>query len=195
MIPTPRGTPVALRGSGIETTPRRWRVSAQSRSQVKNQQKSLGRRDVLEAEDHDEGQEDGAQAEQHQRVLELLLGRHGLEVAREELLGLVGRREGPAWRGVCRRRVAASTARDGSASRVSTADVRRRTRARTFDQDPAERPGASHRCEVIVPPARRRRRRPAAGRALSSEQSSFGGGRPVLPRCVRRSLPPPGGRV
>jgi hypothetical protein len=48
---------------------------------------------------------------------------------------------------------------------------------------------------VIVPPARRRRRRPAAGRALSSEQSSFGGGRPVLPRCVRRSLPPPGGRA
>ena len=66
---------------------------------MKNQQKSLGRRDVLEAEDHDEGQEDGAQAEQHQRVLELLLGGHGLEVAREELLGLVGGREGPAeWR-------------------------------------------------------------------------------------------------
>ena len=63
---------------------------------MKNQQKSLGRRDVLEAEDHDEGQEDGAEAEQHQRVLELLLGRHGLEVAREELLGLVGGREGPA---------------------------------------------------------------------------------------------------
>ena len=36
-----------LRGSGVETTPRRWRVSAQSRSQVKNQRKSLGRRDEL----------------------------------------------------------------------------------------------------------------------------------------------------
>ena len=35
-----------LRGSGIEMTPRRWRISAQSRSQVKNQRKSLGRRDA-----------------------------------------------------------------------------------------------------------------------------------------------------
>ena len=35
-----------LRGSGIETTPRRWRVSAQSRCQVKYQRKSLGRRDA-----------------------------------------------------------------------------------------------------------------------------------------------------
>ena len=35
-----------LRGYGIETTPRRWRVSAQSRSQVKNQRKFLGRRDA-----------------------------------------------------------------------------------------------------------------------------------------------------
>ena len=33
---------VTLRGSGIETTPRRWRVSAQSRSQVKNQRKIPG---------------------------------------------------------------------------------------------------------------------------------------------------------
>ena len=35
-----------LRGSDIETTPRRWRVSAQSRCQVKYQRKSPGRRDA-----------------------------------------------------------------------------------------------------------------------------------------------------
>ena len=74
----------------------------------------------LEAEDHDEGQEDGAQAEQDQRVLELLLGGHRLEVACEELLGLVGGREGPALRGVCRRRV------DG-ARRPSVSGCLRRT--------------------------------------------------------------------
>ena len=50
----------------------------------------------------------------HQRVLELLLGGHGLEVAREELVGLVGAREGPAsWR--------ASTASRGGARETSTA--------------------------------------------------------------------------
>ena len=39
-----------LRGSGIETMPRRWRVPAQSRCQVKNQRRSLGRRDARRRE-------------------------------------------------------------------------------------------------------------------------------------------------
>ena len=37
----------SLRGSSIETRPRRWRVSAPSRSQAKNQRKFLGRRGAL----------------------------------------------------------------------------------------------------------------------------------------------------
>ena len=93
----------------------------------------------------------------HQRVLELLLGRHGLEVAREELLGLVGRREGPALRGVCRRSATVVRRRLGSARARRRPRVR--TRARASGPGPAGRLGASRpRALLIAPPARRRRR-------------------------------------
>ena len=124
----------------------------------------------------------------HQRVLELLLGGHGLEVAREELVGLVGAREGPAFvcgLGVCRR--VDGVRRPGVSGRRARDVDRTSGRGRaTSGPGPAGRLAASRpRALLIALPARRRRRTPAVGCDL--RQSTLVGAARCeswLPRCV-----------
>ena len=86
--------PVTLRGSDIETMPRRWRVSAQSRCQVKNQLKSLGRRDSLGVVLVLHRGGDAVVLHVHEGPLDLLVRRGGLELGHEVAVargaGLIG---------------------------------------------------------------------------------------------------------